>query len=61
MCIHCLYVYVKCLAYMPHLVNIFVSGTYLALPGEIEVAVGFVFPYIYNKGVSTDPCCMLSM
>ena len=45
MCTHPLYIHVKYLTYMSTLVGLFISGTYLAITGEIvvKVAVGCVF------------------
>ena len=44
------YMHIKHWAYMihmPNLVDIFVSGTYLAITGEVKTAVGCVLGYIY--------------
>ena len=46
--IHPLHMLARYLAYVPNLLGTFVSGTYLGITGEVEVAVGCV-AVIYAK------------
>ena len=46
---------------MPHLLGIFVSCTYLAITGVVEVFVGCVFAYICNNVESTSLKSMLTV
>ena len=48
MCIHPAYLIIKYLAYIPKLVAIFLSGTYLAATCEENVVVGGVLAYIHK-------------
>ena len=47
------------IAYLPNLMNTFVSGTYVAITCEVEVAVGCVLAKIYKIVESICPCIML--
>ena len=49
------------MASMPNLVGIFVSGTYLTITCEVEVAIGCVLTYIYKNIGSVCSCCMLAV
>ena len=62
---HLLYIHAIYLAfdaYVPNLVDISVCGTYLAVTGETEVAVGCVLVYICKKklGPHVHIVCILS-
>ena len=48
MCIHATYILDKYVAYIYHFNRIFVSGTYMAIIWEVEVAVGTLW-HIYAK------------
>ena len=51
----------KIMAYMPNLVWMFVSGTYLAIPGELKVANHHVLAYICKiLGLYPHVACWLS-
>ena len=43
---------------MPHLVGIFVSGTYLVKTCEVRIAVGCILAYTCKTVGSICPCCM---
>ena len=60
---HTLYMHINYMAYMPKLVGIFVSGTYLAITDEVGVAFGCVLAVIFKllSFGSTFPDSMLVM
>ena len=49
------------MTYISNLVGVFVSGTYLAITFEVEIAVGYVLAYICKTVGSTCPYKMLTM
>ena len=59
MCIHLPYKSVKYLAYMPKLVGIFMSSTYLAITLEVCIAVCCVLLPMSKNVVSVYPFNML--
>ena len=61
MCIHPLHWHIKYLAYMPNLVGLFVSCTYLAITCEVGVAGGCILAYMWKIIKSLSTCCLLTM
>ena len=59
MCRHLPYKSIKYLAYMPNLVGIFVSSTYLAVIWEVCIAVGCVLTHMCKNVGSIYPFDML--
>ena len=51
--------YLACMAYMPYLWGIFVSGTYLAITREVYIAVGHVVAHMCKNIWSMYPCTVL--
>ena len=49
------------MAYMPNVVGIFISGTYLAIPYEVDVVFGSIVAHVCNNNGSTCPYNMLTL